>query len=293
MTKSTTVESTRNMGASIPRIEARAKVTGTARYPSDEPLANAVHASVLTSAIARGSIVRIASDAAKAMPGVIEILTYANANEVGGSKFFADGGTASTSIVPLADRRIWHDGQIVAMIIAETAEAARESAYLLSVEYAAETPATGFEAQGATTEDLSDVSKRHEDPAIGDAAAAFAGAEVLIDNSYSTPTQHHNPMELFTTSCYWSGEELTIHEPSQFVYGLKNGVAEQLKMDPRNVRVISRYIGGAFGSKGSVTPRTALVALASRRVGRPVKLVLTRAQGFTVATYRAETRHRV
>jgi len=98
-------------------------------------------------------------------------------------------------------------------------------------------------------------------------------------------------MELFATSCVWYGDRLTIYEPSQFVYGLKNGVAEQLGIDPDKVRVINSYVGGAFGSKGSVTPRTAIIASIARRLNRPVKLVATRDQGFTIATYRAETRH--
>jgi xanthine dehydrogenase YagR molybdenum-binding subunit len=100
-------------------------------------------------------------------------------------------------------------------------------------------------------------------------------------------------MELFSTTCVWSNDELTIYEPSQFVYCLKNGVAEQLGIDAQKVRVISTYVGGAFGSKASVTPRTAIVAWAARHLRRPVKLVMTRAQAYTTTTYRAETRHRI
>ena len=91
----------------------------------------------------------------------------------------------------------------------------------------------------------------------------------------------------------WTGDRLTVYEPSQFVYGLKNNVAERLGIEPEKVRAVSSYVGGAFGSKGTMTPRTALVALAARRLNRPVKLVATRDQGFTIATYRAETRHHI
>ena len=100
-------------------------------------------------------------------------------------------------------------------------------------------------------------------------------------------------MELFATSCVWNGDNLTIYEPSQYVHGLKNGVAEQLDIDADKVRVINSYVGGAFGSKGSMTPRTAIIASIARRLGRPVKLVATRDQGFTIATFRAETRHEI
>jgi xanthine dehydrogenase YagR molybdenum-binding subunit len=120
-----------------------------------------------------------------------------------------------------------------------------------------------------------------------------AGADVVLDAEYATPAQHHNPIELFTTTCAWSGDRLTVYEPSQFVYGLKNSVAERLAMDPEKVRTVSHFVGGAFGSKGMMTPRTAMIALAAKRLNRPVKLVPTRAQGFTIATYRAETRHHI
>ncbi len=114
-----------------------------------------------------------------------------------------------------------------------------------------------------------------------------------VDARYSTPTQHHNPIELFTTTCVWDGQHLTIYEPSQSMYGLKAGVAKQLGLPPENVRTVSRFVGGAFGSKGGPTARTAWIAIAARRLRRPVKLVPTRDQGFTIATYRAETRHHV
>ena len=282
-----------NMGAPVPRIDARAKVTGRARYASDEPLGNAAYGYLVVSAVAKGRISRIDAASARAVPGVLEVFTHQNASQVKGSKFFSEGGTASTSIVPLSGPTVWHDGQIVALVVAETFEAAREGAHRLGIAYAAETPTATFGSSGTTSQAAAQVSKKHEDPKVGNAEAAFAAAPVRVDAEYGTPTQHHNPMELFTTACVWSNDELTIYEPSQFVYALKNGVAEQLGIDPAKVRVVSRYVGGAFGSKASVTPRTALVAFASRKLERPVKLVLPRQHGYTVATYRAETRHRV
>ncbi|MDB5731150.1 MAG: aldehyde oxidase and xanthine dehydrogenase a/b hammerhead, partial [Variovorax sp.] len=256
-------------------------------------LDKAAYGWLVTSAIAKGRITRIDEAPARAVAGLLDIVTHENAGAIKGSKFFKDGGTASTTIVPLASPRIWHDGQIVALVVAETLEAAREAAHRLRIEYAAEAPSATFGSAGTTSASVAQTSEKHKDPAVGDAEAAFAAAPVRIDAEYGTPTQHHNPMELFTTSCTWSGDELTVHEPSQFVYGLKNGVAEQLGIDPAQVRVVSRYVGGAFGSRGAVTPRTAIVAFAAKRLGRPVKLVLTRQQGYTVPTYRAETRHRV
>jgi xanthine dehydrogenase YagR molybdenum-binding subunit len=162
------------------------------------------------------------------------------------------------------------------------------------VTYAAATPSATFGAQGLTEDAATKVSERiKEAPAAGDVEAALAAADVTIDAEYATPTQHHNPIELFTTTCAWHDNRLTIYEPSQFVYGLKNSTAKKLGIDPGQVRVVSPFVGGAFGAKGQLTPRTGLIALAAKRLNRPVKLVASRDQGFTIATYRAETRHHI
>ncbi len=200
---------------------------------------------------------------------------------------------SSTSIQSLGPE-IMHDGQIIAVVVADTLEAAQEAARKVGASYAAETPTATFDSPGITQEDATKVSPQHKKvPNVGDAEAALADAEIAIDVEYATPTQHHNPMELFATSCEWRDGQLTVHEPSQFVYGLRNGVAARLGIDREKVRVVSRYVGGAFGSKGGMTPRSGLIAFAAKRLNRPVKLVVSRKQGFTTATYRAETRHHI
>jgi xanthine dehydrogenase YagR molybdenum-binding subunit len=114
-----------------------------------------------------------------------------------------------------------------------------------------------------------------------------------VDGEYRTPTQTHNPIELFSTTAVWNDGQLTNYEPTQNVYGFRSGIAQQLRMDIENVRVVSPYVGGGFGSKGPLTPRSAIVALAARRLNRPVRCVVSRAQGFTTQPYRAPTRHRI
>ena len=286
-----------NMGAPIPRVDGHAKVTGGARYPSDIALQNPAFATLVTSSIARGEIMSIRLDKARAAAGVLAIFTHEQmAGEIKAQKMMSQqssDGYADSSIRPMGSGTIVHDGQIVALVVGETFEAATEAASLVEIGYRSETPAAGFDAEGATAEDAASVSKTHEDPTIGDADKALAAAEFSIDQRYSTPTQHHNPIELFTTSCVWDGPKLTIYEPSQTVYGLRFGVAQQLGIDADNVHVVSTFIGGAFGSKGATTNRTAFVAIAARQLNRPVKLVATREQSFHVSTYRAETRHRV
>ena len=281
-----------NMGQSVPRYDAVAKVTGRAQYAADVPLANPAYAYLVTSSIAKGRIDRFDLTVAKQVRGVIDIVTHENAETLKEPKLFSNGGYASTTIQPLKSPEIAHEGQIVAVVLAETFEAAREAAHLVKVSYTAAVPTATFDSPGTTAARAKgQLSQFKEDPAVGDFAKAFEQAEVKVTASYETPTQHHNSMELFATSCVWNGDSLTIYEPSQYVYGLKNAVADQLGIDADKVRVINPYVGGAFGSKGSMTPRTAIIASIARRLGRPVKLVATRDQGFTIATYRAETRH--
>ena len=289
-------------GQPAPRIDGRAKVTGQARYAFDEVVANPAHAFLVTSTIARGRITAFHLDEAKATPGVLDILTFQN---VGGEAeaLPPPGGKGGKNTESLQSDRVWHAGQIIGLVLAETLEAAREAAEKVRIDYAEETPSASFGSPGAEILALADVEKGggggggpqegHEDPKVGDAEAALASAPVRIDQRYSTPPQHHNPLELFTTTCEWRDGQLTVYEGTQFAHGLKATLAKQIKIDPANVRAVSRFIGGAFGSRGGITHRTAWIAIASRRLNRPVRLEATRQQGFTIVTFRAETQHHV
>src|ERR1700677_5346656 len=283
-----------NMGQPIPRYDARAKVTGKARYAADMALPDVAYAYLLSIRIAKGPSQSFDLKPARALPGVLDILTY---QTIGGDirkvKYFTEGGPASNSVVPLGSAEIAYAGQTIAVVLAETLEVAQDAAYQIGVEYEEQPSAGTFDSKGTLEQEFAKQNKRHDDPKVGDFAAAYEAAPVKIDASYSTPTQHHNPIELFATQCVWDGAQLTVHEPSQNVYGIKNGLAAQLGIEPSQIRVISRYVGGAFRPQGGLTPRTAIIAIAARRLGRPVKLVPSREQGFTIATFRAETQHRI
>jgi xanthine dehydrogenase YagR molybdenum-binding subunit len=282
-------------GTPTPRVDGVAKVTGAARYASDEPVANPAFACLVTSDIARGHITGFDLNAAKAVSGVLDILTYETVGDRIKPPPGPDGGATTTT---LESNRIWHDGQIIAVVVADTFEAATEAAAKVRVSTVAEPPAASFGAPGAEVQAVAagrsgEGAKEDQGAKKAAADAAFTAAPIKVDVRYATPPQHHNPIELFTTTCVWDGPKLTVYEPSQFMWGLKTATARQLGIDPADVRTVSRYVGGAFGSRGNVTSRTAWVALAARRLGRPVKLVPTRAQGFTIATFRAETRQHV
>ncbi|WP_118134259.1 xanthine dehydrogenase family protein molybdopterin-binding subunit [Oceanicella sp. SM1341] len=277
-------------GQTPPRYEGRAKVTGEARYPSDVRLPRTAHAYLHTSRIGRGTIRSFDLAAARAVPGVIDILTHETiGDDPRHMPAIYQGGYISDSVRPLGSADIVYWGQPVAMVVAETFEAAREAARRIVVAYAPHpTLAADIRSADAVTQAVEPMTID-----TGDFAAAYAAAPVRVDAGYTTPAQHQNPMELFATQCAWEGDRLTVHEPSQYVNNVRFGLAEQLGIDPGRIRVVSPYVGGAFGAKGFLTQRTALVAIAARRLGRPVKLVATREQGFTVSGYRAETRHRV
>lgn len=278
-----------NMGPPAIRLEARQKVTGGARYAADVALTNPAYAYLFTSAIAKGVIIKLDLDEAAATPGVLDILSCRNAQDILVSMILR-----SAQAMKLIEKpEIRHAGQIVAVVVANTFEAAREAAFKIKATYDEYPPSATLDSRGVKIELASEGSDDHEDPQVGSAAKALKAAKVTVGEMYETPAQHHNAIELFATTCAWKDDELTIHEPSQFVYGLRRDVATNAGLDPKKIRVISKLVGGAFGGKGRPTTRTALIALAAERAKRPVKLVATRSQNFTIGRYRAETRHRV
>ncbi|MEV4758237.1 xanthine dehydrogenase family protein molybdopterin-binding subunit [Micromonospora sp. NPDC049559] len=291
------------IGAPTPRVDGWMRVTGAARYGSDYPVPHQAYAYLRTSAIARGRIVEIDETEARSLPGVLDVFTYRNVGDaLKAGRDFSRQGVADSTMAPLASDEIRYAGQIVALVVAESFEQARDAALRLRVEYAAEPAKSTFadddlvlspragqpgrEARSGTAEPV-------DAEGVGDPDRALAEAPVTVDAWYGTPTQHHNPIELFTTTCAWTDRRLTVWESTRNVTGFRNGIAQQLGIDPQDVRVISPYIGGAFGSRGFLNYRTAIVALAARRLKRPVRLAVTRAQMFTISTYRAETRQHV
>ncbi|HEX3865119.1 MAG TPA: molybdopterin cofactor-binding domain-containing protein, partial [Gemmatimonadaceae bacterium] len=299
------------VGADVPRVDGRLKVTGRARYAADVRVGKIAFACLRTSAIAKGRVARIDESAARAIAGVLDVFTHRNVGKaIKPGKMSSSGGYMHGSIAPLADDRVHHDGQIVAMVVAETLEAARDAAHRLDVEYDEEPPSATFGSPDAHERSAKPLSGREKDPSVGDADAALAEAPVVIDAWYGTATQHHNPLELFSSTCVWDdddggtrgmhgdvgereGRRLTVWEASQNVRAMQHGLAKQLGISAKDIRIISPFIGGAFGSRGSLAQHTAIVALAARRLQRSVKLVVEREDCFTVATHRAETRQHV
>jgi len=274
------------IGKPIPRSDARAKVTGAARYAADVPFPGMAYAALATSPIARGHIRSIEPAAAEAVEGVRLVLTHRSLNEkLGSGGFLGTGGRFQSSANPLGSADIAHHGQIVALVVADTQEAAEQAAGLLRIDYQ---PGEGHADLHAELDRAVPLSAMSVD--IGDAEAALANAPVSVTSEYHTAAMHQNPIELYSTTARWLSDQLHLDLPTQWVIGTQAGVADVLGIPRDHVHVSSPYVGGGFGAKASVFWHTALTALAARRVGRPVKLVVSRAHGFTVGSFRPETR---
>lgn len=277
------------IGAPVRRIDGRLKVTGAARYAADFAVPNPLYGHLATATAGLGRIAAVDDADARAVPGVRAIYHHANPLPIAGaSEFFGSGGRSQQSWQPFAEPDVRFYGETVALVVAETVLAAREAAKLLRFTYEAKGPAAVFDAEGLTAEELRDKAL-----SAGDIEAAMRGAAAVIDHDYDTAPNTHNAMELFATTAAWQGEDVTVYVPSQWVEGFQAGLAVELGIPVERIRVVSPFVGGGFGGKGTLFTWVSLVALAARAQGRPVKLYVTREQGFTTASFRAETRQRV
>ena len=278
-----------SIGRPVVRRDAAAKASGAARYAADFPHAGTAYAALTLSSIARGRITHIDSGAAEAVPGVQLVLTHRSLNaDLGGETFAMKGGHMQSSFMPLTSDAVHYAGQIVSLVVADTLEAAEEAANKVAIDYASAPASAAMDDPGRTEKPLGAKSID-----IGDAQAAFDAAPVKIDATYFTPAQHHNPIELYATSAVWRDGKLLVHVPSQWVVGTQAGLARIFGIPMEDVHVESPFVGGGFGGKATILPHTVLVAMAAQRLGRPVKLVVTREAMFTVGSFRPATRSRI
>ena len=278
------------VGAPLDRVEGPLKVTGRATYAAEYAGQDKVaYGFLLQSSIAKGRITNIDTSAAERAPGVLAVLTYENANPPQGQgPKTPDGPVSGKRGVPeLADDRIDHYGQPVALVVAATYEEARSAAHLVKPSYAPSEFAA--EIRPLLNKAITP-PERDPDTSVGDFDVAFAAAPVKIDVTYTTPYQSHAMMEPHATIAAWEGDKLTLHTSNQMISQGIGSVAATLRIAKENIRMVSRYIGGGFGSKLDVWGDCILAALASRKLGgRPVKVVLTRQQIFEVTGHRPQT----
>ncbi len=273
------------MGASLPRTDGPAKVTGTAPYAFEQPVTDPLYLHAVQATIARGRVIGMDTAAAEATDGVVAVLTHANA-----------GGLASTEdreYAVLQSDEVAFRGQFVGGVIATTPEIARHAASLVTVTYDVQPHDVELRAEGDDLYTPEVVNGNYPpDTDDGDVDAALASATFTLDATYSTPTEFNNPMEPHTTVAAWNDDvdELTLYESTQGPHTVRQTVATVFGLEPERVTVIAPFVGGGFGSKGMPHAPAFLAALAARLVpGRAVKFALTRQQMFVVAGYRTPT----
>jgi xanthine dehydrogenase YagR molybdenum-binding subunit len=257
------------VGMPVNRIDGILKVTGKADYSVDHPVKDAAYAVLFKSTIAAGKISKIDASAAEKAPGVLAVITHENApklNEKGGIR----GGAM------LQSPEVEFFGQHIGLVVAETFEQAIHASHLVKVEYKKSEPRADFEKWAKEAKKPKD----QEDVKRGDVKAALSDATHKVEEVYGTPIEHHHPMEPHATIAEWNGENLILYNSAQIVNGAQSAAANTLGLKPEQVRIVSPYIGGGFGSKGGQWANMVLAAVAAKVVKRPVKLALTRHQMF-------------
>jgi xanthine dehydrogenase YagR molybdenum-binding subunit len=278
---------TRATGAPLNRIDGVQKVTGTAKYAYEYPVEGVTYVFPVQSTIPRGRVVSIDASAARALPGVIAVLSHENAPRL--------APLDDAELAVFQSDAIAYHGQFVAAVVAEMSEIARQAASLVTVHYEEQPHDVELRA------DRSDLYKPQSialgyyqtDTFDGDVEAALTAAAVSLDHTYTTPAEHNNPLEPHATTAIWSDEGITLYDANQGSHSIQDTVATAFRLPPERVRVIAPYVGGGFGSKGFAHPHVILAVMAAQATRRPVKFALTRQQMFALAGYRTPTIQRI
>ncbi|MFF5168177.1 xanthine dehydrogenase family protein molybdopterin-binding subunit [[Kitasatospora] papulosa] len=279
-------DSTRVLGAPVVRREGRDKVTGTARYAAEHTSADCLYGWIVPATVPTGRVTAIRTADALAVPGVHTVLTHDNAPRL--------KEPDDPILAVLQDDRVPHRGWPVALVLAESLEAARAGASAVHAEYTT----TGHDV--VLTGDHPGLYIPEEanggHPGLrerGDAMRAFEAAPVRIDATYTLHGLHNHPMEPHASTARWSDGHLTVHDSSQGSTAVRNSLATALGLDRNRITVVSEHVGGGFGSKGTPRPQSVLAAMAARHTGRPVQLALPRRYMAAIVGHRAPTLQRV
>jgi xanthine dehydrogenase YagR molybdenum-binding subunit len=275
------------IGAPLSRIEGPQKVMGTAPYAYEHHVENPLYLYPLHSDIARGRVARMDASEAETLPGVIAVISHQNVPTL------AD--TSDRELAILQSDEVAFRGQYVGAVVAETFEVARHAANLVRISYDEESHDATF------TPDRDDLYTPGQlnagfptDTEEGDVDEAFSSAAVTLDETYTTPLEHNNPMEPHTTVAVSEGGYLTLYESTQGAHTVRRTIARVFGLDRERVRVVALHVGGGFGSKGLPHANTVLAVMAAQVVeGRPIKFALTRQQMFSCVGYRTPTVQRV
>jgi xanthine dehydrogenase YagR molybdenum-binding subunit len=277
-----------SIGEPLPRIDGPIKVTGAARYTADVHVSNMLYGVLVTATIPAGKVIGIDKSNAFAEAGVVHVFTH---EDMPRARSPIAGPPFAHSFLPLQDDQIRHEGQVVALVLAEALEAAEAGARKVQVRYAP--TVAKIPAKLAWPE----IDRAAEPPrntgyffletefSKGNAGQNLASAPRHIAAVYSQPSRHHNPMEPSAVLALWDGDALTVYDSTQHVFAVQQGLAALFGIPPASVRVISQHTGGAFGLKGLIGSHEALAAQAARIAGRPVRIALSRANMYSFLGY--------
>jgi xanthine dehydrogenase YagR molybdenum-binding subunit len=280
-------------GKPISRIDGRMKVSGKATFSAENNFPNMAYAFPVRATIAKGKIASIDDAVTKKESGVIAVISYKNAFKLKPLDMQAQAKAGAAflgeNLPPLQDNLVRYPGQFIAVVVAETYEQARSAAYKLVVHYTPEKGAVDLKTELPNSKKPKMFMGEEAQVNDGKAAAPLASSAKKVDHTYSTPVEHHHPMEPHATVAIWEGaEKLTLYDATQGV-GMTSSIAAYFfGLKPENVNVIAPFVGGGFGSKG-LWLHTVMVAMAAKEVGRPVKLALTRQMMQTNVGHRGAT----
>lgn len=281
------------IGKPLNRIDGWLKVTGTAKYAAEINQPNMAYAFPVRAGIAKGKITSIDTSAAEKQPGIIAVLTHTNAPRLKPLDEKAQqeaGSSLGENFVPLQDNSVSYFGQYVGLVIAESYEQARAASALVKINYAKEKPAVDLTSELPNGYKPQQVQGEEAQINEGKSGPVIAAAAFKTDKTYRTPTENHHPMEPHASIAVWDGDDkITFYDATQGVMSVHGTLAYFFDLKKENVQVISPYVGGGFGCKGSQWNHVLLAAMAGKVVKRPVKLVITRQMMQTNVGRRPET----
>ena len=280
-------------GKGIDRLDARLKVTGKATYAAEFATANVAFGVIVGAGGGKGRLSALDTTAAEKAPGVLAVLSHKNAPKLPGASKKLEGTDRVVQI--FQDDQVHYADQPIALVVADTLEHARHAATLVKPTIDAAAPvALSMEAERPNAYPPKSLNGKPADTNKGDFDKAFAGAKTKIEQTYSTPDEHHNPMEMHATLAVWQGDgKVTVYDATQGISGVQKKIATVFDLKPDDVRVISHYVGGGFGCKGSPWSHISLAVMAAKVTQRPVKVMLTRQQMFGFVGHRPTTSQKI
>jgi xanthine dehydrogenase YagR molybdenum-binding subunit len=283
--RETPIDDERLTGQPLDRVDGKLKVSGAAPYAYEiRESGDAAYGVLLTAGRGKGRIASIDTTRAEAAPGVLLVWTYKNVP--------AQAAPSARTVPQLSSDKVMHEGEAIAVVVAEQFEQARDASLLIDVAYEASDGAYDLAANIAKAETPPEGMFK-PDSGAGDFDKGFADTTVRVDVTYTTPAQSQAMMEPHASTAYWEDDRLVIHSASQMLNAAQATIAATLQMPVEKVRVVARFVGGGFGSKLKIFGDGILAALAARALRRPVKIALTRQQIFNHTTHRTATSQRL